>query len=617
MKSVTGDGALRSAGFSACRGARSGRPEGLRCTYVKCALAIGLALIGLAPARVSAQVRDAPAAGTGVIRGVVVTDDAEARPVGKARVTCGAPDVAGNTTITDAQGRFEFAALPAARYAITASKPTWVMTNYGATRPMRAGTPIPLAAGQRLDIVVRLARGAVITGVLLDHDNQPAAGALVRALRYQMSGGERRLVSAGDSTADDRGVYRIFGLAAGEYFVSASARGLGGMTAGDLRLSSDADLRDVLSAGSRTPPPPRMVALAPAYFPSGSSVSEAAVVSLRTGEERGGIDFNLQLVPTARIEGTISVGGSSVPASTEINLIAIGSTAADGLPFQGYRPGRPGSDGAFSLAGVPPGQFTLLARASRPVTNADGSAAAEQTLWASTQIAVDGEPITGLVLSLEPALTIAGRVRFSSSALKPPDLRTVAISALPVDSLSAVSFAPPDAMVGADGRFVVSGVIPGRYRLSASFPGIGRPAGWSIESITANGQDALDGTLTIVANEHVLDALVTFTDHLAQLSGIVRVQSGSAAGVTVILFPEDQRAWVPRSRRIQGTRASTDGAYVFRNVPAGRYLVAAVVDDVESGEWFDAALLQRLRGAATRVAIGTADVVLDLASSAK
>jgi hypothetical protein len=267
---------------------------------------------------------------------------------------------------------------------------------------------------------------------------------------------------------------------------------------------------------------------------------------------------------------------------------------------------------------VPPGTYTLLARASRPLTNRDGSAAPAQMVWASTQIAVDGEHVTGLMLPLEPGLTIAGSVQFRTSTLTPPDFKSVRISALPSDTQSTVSFAPAAVSAGLDGRFTITGVVPGRYRLSATLPGAGRPGAWALASITASAQDALDQPITIQGNQHVLDAVVTFTDRLAHLSGVVRAATAAATDYTVVLFPDDPRLWLPQSRRVQGTRPGADGAYAFRNVPAGSYLVA-LTDDVESGEWFDPAFLQRLAPSAIRVTItGSDPVVRDLrASSAR
>ncbi len=517
----------------------------------------------------------------------------------------------GATTITDEAGRFVFANLPAGRYTVAASKPTWVAAMYGAKRPLRPGTPLPLADGQRLQIVVRMARGAVITGVLLDHSNLPASGAQVRAMRYQMTGGERKLVDAGAATTDDRGVYRIYGLAAGDYYVMASTRNLGGTTVGDLLLTSDADVRDAASDAPRTPPPAlTTVALAPAFYPNGTSVSQASVISLAPEEERGGIDFALPLVRTARVEGSVTLPEGGAPAGTEISMIGTAASTVPGQPTENLRRSFPSADGAFRFIGIPPGTYTLVARGSRPITNPDGTPAAPQMVWASTQIAVDGEPVTGLSLSLEPGLTIAGRVRFPQTSLKVPDLRSVRITARPADTQNTVSFAPAAVAAGVDGQFTMTGVMPGRYRLTAAFPGSGRPDGWTVDAITANGGDALDAPLTVAPNQHVLDALVTFTDRLAQIAGIVR--SPSPADYTVVIFPEDQSLWQPQSRRIQGARAAADGVYTFRNVPAGTYFVA-LTDDVESGEWFDPVFLQRLLPTATRVTVrGTEPVTVDL-----
>ena len=90
--------------------------------------------------------------------------------------------------------------------------------------PPRRG--VAVADGETQRVTLRLPRGAVITGVVLDVDGQPAAGIAVSALarRYIGTPGERRYLSGRArrvSPSDDRGVYRIYGLPAGEYVVAA------------------------------------------------------------------------------------------------------------------------------------------------------------------------------------------------------------------------------------------------------------------------------------------------------------------------------------------------------------------------------------------------------------
>ena len=564
-------------------------------------------LAALSAPAAGGQTRDArgPLRGTGVISGVVVSDDADARPVRKARVTCGGLDVSGHTTMTDDTGRFVFAGLPAGRYTVSASKASWVTMAYGARRPLRPGSAIPLKDAQKIDIVVRLPRGGVITGLVRDFNKQAAAGATVRALRYAIVNGERRLDPSGQSVTDDRGMYRIYGLAPGDYVVGASGREANRTGGSELHLTNDADVRYATAPRSRTPPPPvRTVTLATTYYPGSTVSTQASIVPVRPGEEHEGVDFTLQLVPTARVDGTVLLPEGSAPPGTEVNLIALGQTAVPGQPFESVRTTRVAADGSFAFGDVSPGEYTVLARAARTLTDAAGaSAGPPQIVWASTQIAVDGEPITGLSMALEPGLTISGQVRFEGTAMKPPvDLRSIRVSAIPAAAPGSVSFAPGAVHASPDGRFVISGVTPGRYRLSASFPGSGRPGGWLLKSIMAGGQDSLDAPFTLQPDQHVLDATITFADQLAQITGTLRHGVSGAVDYTIVLFPADQSRWVAPSRRIQAVRAGADGAFTFRGLPAGEYLMTAV-DDVEPGEWFDPAFLQRLTQAGTRVVV--------------
>ena len=190
------------------------------------------------------QARDAqvPAAatGTGVITGVV-SSGGNAAPVRRARVTLSGPELrGGRSTVTNDQGQFTFSALPPGRFTMMASKAGYVDVPYGAKRPGRPGTPIQLAAAQKMEGAnIALPKGGVITGVVVDDSGEPSPGTQVRVLRYEMRTGEKTLQQAGQAQADDRGIYRIYGLQPGEYLISAVPRNQG---IGDLRNTIAAEI---------------------------------------------------------------------------------------------------------------------------------------------------------------------------------------------------------------------------------------------------------------------------------------------------------------------------------------------------------------------------------------
>ncbi|MEQ1871883.1 MAG: carboxypeptidase-like regulatory domain-containing protein, partial [Vicinamibacterales bacterium] len=169
-------------------------------------------------------------AGEARISGRVVTADT-GRPVRRARIMIDAAELpGGRATLTDDQGLFEIPGLPAGRYSVNVSKSGFVTLSYGQRRPQQPGTPIQLAAGQHLASVdFKLPRGGVIAGHVVDDAGEPLAGANVAAMRYAYAQGARQLVPAGNTSTDDQGAFRIWGLNPGSYYVTATTRNLEGM----------------------------------------------------------------------------------------------------------------------------------------------------------------------------------------------------------------------------------------------------------------------------------------------------------------------------------------------------------------------------------------------------
>ncbi len=364
--------------------------------------------------------RDAPgqsaATGTASIAGVV-TLSGSGTPVRRAQVNLSGASLRGQrTTLTNDQGRFSFVALPAGRFNLNVLKPGYVGVSYGAKKPGRQGTPIQLTEGQALtNANIALPKGGVITGVVVDEFGEPSPNTPVHAYRFASQSGQKTLQSAGQGQTDDRGIYRIFQLLPGDYLVSAVPRnqavgdfaaqiqsqlqpllqqvqaaggvgalmggapgagGLGGAVAfgnalgggrGQQLLDQVQQLQQQLVQQSDQPQ-----GYAPVYFPGTATPAQAGKIALGISEERAGVDFQLRLVPTAKVQGRVVSPDGPCRRARKISLQIAGQQDVPTPPGLGSSMTRIGPDGTFSFQSVTPGEYTLMVRA--PVRQTDPNA---------------------------------------------------------------------------------------------------------------------------------------------------------------------------------------------------------------------------------------------------
>lgn len=216
-------------------------------------------------------------------------------------------------------------------------------------------------------------------------------------------------------------------------------------------------------------------------------------------------------------------------------------------------------------------------------------------------VSVDGRNVSNLLLTLQPGMTVSGRIVFEGSTPVPADLSRLRVTASPVDLPGPGREIASSVAGRADGsgRFTIAGVVPGRYRLTAS----GAP-GWTLASSVVSGQDTLDFPLEVKPTHSVSGAVLTFTDRPTEIAGTIVDEKGQPASeYTIIVYPADREFWTPGSRRIFSQRPATDGRFTFRNLPSGEYRIAPVLDP-EPGTWFDPAFLQQLDSTALRVPLG-------------
>ena len=574
-----------------------------------------LSLLASAAAAQAPRDYQRPAAtGTSRITGVVESAESRPRPLRRARVRITGSELEiSRTTITTDDGRFSFESLPAGRYTVSASKDGYVSSAFGATRAGRPGRTVPLGERDAHEIGVRLPPGAVITGVLQDPQGDPVPGITVLVLSRRLTpGGEPRFVpvTGSEAVTDDRGVYRVFGLAAGAYIVTALPRLPNAPMAVDITPVSREEVQRALTevqqqrASSRpgipvetkpSAPPPASarrlsVAFAPTYFPGTTTTSRATPVIVTAGEVRTGVDFDLGYVPMATISGYVAV-----PDGSTVQLLL--SQADITAPYQTATAAMVGADGRFSFRRVPPGQYVITARL--PSMRIPGATGPSSSMWGRTEVVVSGDDIEGVGIPLEPALTLTGDLVFEGTTTAP----ILNGMRLPLQVRSpGASGAPLPAPVVEGSQIVLRGAIPGVYQYSSAPQGTRTRIGpWWLKSITIDDREMLDRPLEIPPNTTRLR--VTFADRASQLSGFVSDASGTPITDSyVVVFSDDDKTWFQHSRRVAGIPLDARGRYSVANLPAGDYFVA-VSSDLENNEWFDPERLTELRASATRVTI--------------
>ena len=607
--------------------------------------------------------RDKPAepTGTGSIAGIVVTADERQQPVRRVSVMLASGQiVTPRTVVTDDGGRFEFTALAAGNYTLVAQKPAWVPAVYGSRSPTDSqGVPIAVANGQRVEgLRLPIMRGAVVSGTVRLPGGQPATDLSIQIMRVQQVDGRRQLsMVAAPAQTNDLGVYRAFGLAPGDYVVQARSLISVMPGAGTVRQITNAEVRwadqrlqQAQDASASTPPPPEgpTGAYGVVYFPGTSFASDAAVVSVRAGEERGNVDFALSVSLTAKVTGTV-MGPDGAPVGGAVVTLESEDTAGGDMVSMVMRmmggSGRTTSrpDGTFVLSGVMSGLYTLTARAMpRRSANAAPASPGEaemaeaiammsavsgmfsggvenpNTLWASEPIGITGQDVGPLSLNLRDGLKVEGSIVVEGGGT-PPDVAAIRISVSKPgggDPASAVLARMMNSAAGPsrdDGSFAVGGLTPGRYQISVTgkpmrlgtlLPGMPpAQAGWVVKSIKWKDQDLADTGIDLQTDVPVSGVVVTLTNQPAELAGTVIDAAGRPTGAfPIVVFATDRAFWAPGSRRVLQAQPASDGKFTVIGLPAGEYYIAAVTR-LETGDLANRQFLEDLLPASLRITI--------------
>ena len=502
-------------------------------------VAVAFALVcvgGVSHCAAQAQTKEAPATVAGRVTNgekgmpgvelVLLSPDTTSNYKSVARVT------------TDAEGRFRMASVPPGRYQLMPLAPAHVVPEATGWPP---GKPVNLSPGDTVeDMNFALTRGGVITGRVTDSEGKPVIGEQVQITPAQ---GQRPIsfFMGQRNTTDDRGVYRAYGLAAGQYKVSVG--------------------QDRNSGMIRVGGPRRFYRRT--FHPSATEEADAKVVELREGGEVTEVDISV-----AKASRTYKAEGRFVSAETGQPVaglqFAFGSIMGEGerkrVGSYGSSGQRSNARGEFSADELAPGSYAIFAVSDENVDWYSDTAVVE----------VEDADITGLEIKIRRGGSVSGVVQIEGVKDRAAYAKLMQQVSLARGVDSGNELAAPSwsrVPISPEGNFRIGGLRPGKLRIMLGWPPV---KGLSFVKVERENVEARDG-IEIAEGANINGLRVVLAYGNAVIRGQVTVTGGP--------LPQGARMMVSARRAgtgsgpigIQPTEVDSRGRFAIEGVAAGDY----------------------------------------------
>lgn len=216
------------------------------------------------------------------------------------------------STFTDSEGRYRIDNLPAGAYTAV----------FGSRGYIDNRSQVKLAAGETHALDPKLTPAGVISGRVLDADGDPIRDVSV----YALSSATEPPSARATASSDDRGEYRLYNLPAGTYYVRATAPSHPGG-----EIFPGQQIR-----GSRPPQGYRMT-----YYPGGTDQHAASAVEVRPGEEVSHINLRMmaEVLYTIRVKTPPPIPGQPLPSFALQTRTGFPVLTAYGSELSGVLPG--------------------------------------------------------------------------------------------------------------------------------------------------------------------------------------------------------------------------------------------------------------------------------------
>jgi hypothetical protein len=498
---------------------------------------------------------------TGSISGRVVTDNGQPLPNASVYVQAVNGRSMNEPAITERDGTFQVSGLQPGSYTIHVSLTAYVSASFDPESVPRKQYKVGDSD------TFTLIKGGVITGAVTTAAGDPVVSIGVRARMIRDAKGKRvrSMVIFPESSTDDRGIYRIYGLPPGTYVVMAGGNYDHSATP---RSAFDNDL--------------------PTYAPS-STRDTAAEISVRSGEETTNIDIRYRGESGRIVSGFARRSSASAIPGLNVHLTSAADTPELNLYYY-----QQSTSAGFVFFGMPDGDYYLIAQ-----SHLEGG---ELEVSAAKLIKVRGADIEGIELTARPMASITGRVVLEELKTSEcnnkdrPVFTDTFISAWHRQTEAAKkqpqfiwNLGQP---VSADtqGKVTLRNLAPSQYYFVARFTA----KSWYLQSISfaaptgAKTSKPIDATrvwTNVNQGERLSGLTVTLAQGAATLNGQIALREGETVPekLFVYLVPaEKERA--DDVLRFYGVAVGPDGKVALNSLAPGKYWVLAqsASDEAES-----------------------------------
>lgn len=443
---------------------------------------------------------------------------------------------------TDQDGKYRVNDVPAGSYQVYPIAPAFVSSDIQSGRET-----IILSEGESAEgIDFALVRGGVITGKVTDAEGQPAVEQRVNLLAADAVPNQRGTINVFSGVqTDDRGVYRMFGIAAGRYKVAAGQGDEGSLMSNSgrpyFRQSFYTEVADT------------------------SDASKANVIEVTEGSEAANIDITLgRAAQTFVASGRIVDGENGQPiAGARFGMLRIVNEQRNS-----YVGGNTvsNSKGEFKVENLPPGKYGVFL-AAQPDSDLRSDVVAFEL--------VDQDVNGLLVKSTKGGASLAGSVVLDNTDDKGVFAKLIQLRIQGFVQKSGGGLGQNmghTSTINADGSFHLSGLEPGTLYLSLGAQDRSLMKGFIVSRTERDGVVEPRG-VEIKNGDQITGVRLLVSYGNATVNGVVKLEDGPLpAGARVYLrITKDGET----RTNMQSPTVDSRGHFILQGIPGGLYYLEA------------------------------------------